>query len=280
MIVRLKILISNNEWGNKTMATINEIEFFLEDYAEEIEEHFFNIPKFLSNLEKINKPLSIFSMTSLFPKIESIRLGIFEVAKINEFYSVNILYRALIEQSIKAQYLWMRIVESKDDEIGVDYWVFGKDQENIDYAKALQHSYSLIGIAPELSAIEILKKYGVILDKKSGNEIRLKQEQFKYKNMVRYINEKLKKDKSSVPSILTSIFPLYSELSSCVHGGPDSTDSYQNGAEKLQNIVTISTFISLYIRWLSFTLFYQYDKSFDSLCSITQKYLIKYLEME
>ena len=60
------------------MENISEIENMLEELAEDIEPHLPLIPKFFSNIKITDKPLSIFSMTSFIPKVESIRIGIFE----------------------------------------------------------------------------------------------------------------------------------------------------------------------------------------------------------
>ena len=259
------------------MEEILELENMLEELAEEVEPHLPLIPDFLSNLKNTDKPLSIFSMTSFFSKIESIRAGIYEVAKIEEYYSLNILFRALIEHFVKAQYIWMKTVENKDDEIGIDYWVFGQDKENIDYAKALQQSYSLVGITPDKKPTEILKEMGVISKEISISQINKKSDQFNYKNMTHFIADRLKtKDTASAP-FLISIFPRYSELSSCVHGGPDSVKTYANGPEAVSEIIQMATFSTLYTRWLSMVLFYQYDKKFEKLCQISQKYLHEYV---
>lgn len=258
------------------MEDLFEIEDMLEELAEEIEPHLPLIPEFLSNLENTDKPLSISSMTSFFPKVESIRAGIFEVAKIDEYYSLNILFRSLIEHYVKAQYIWMKTVENKDDEIGIEYWLFGRDQENIDYVKALQQSYSLVGINPKISPLETLKETGVISKDKSANQIRKKSEQFNYKKMTHYIANQLKSKENGSAPILSSIFPRYSELSSCVHGGPDSVETYKKGPEAVKEIIEMTTFVSLYTRWSAFVLFYQYEENVEPLCQITQKYLHKF----
>jgi len=258
------------------MEDLIEIENMLEELAEEIEPHLPVMEGFLSNLKNTDKPLSIFSMASFFPKVESIRIGIFEVAKIEEYYSLNILFRSLIEHFVKAQYIWIKALGTKNDEIGIDYWLFGRDQENIDYAKALQQSYSLVGVHPHKSPVEILKEMGVISKDKSVNQIRTKSEQFKYKNMTRYIADQLKAKENGVAPVLSSIFPRYSELSSCVHGGPDSVGAYKKGPDAVKEIIEMATFASLYTRWSTYILFYQCEKAVEPLCQITKKYLHKF----
>lgn len=259
------------------MEDLFEIENILEELAEEIEPHLPLMHGLLSSLKSTDKPLSIFSMASFFPKVESIRIGIFEVAKIEEYYSLNILFRSLVEHFVKAQYIWMKTVGSKSDEIGIDYWLFGRDQENIDYAKALQQSYALVGMQPNVSPVEILKDLGVISKDKSANKIRTKSEQFKYKNMTYYIADQLRAKENGAAPILSSIFPRYSELSSCVHGGPDSVGVYEKEPDAVKEIIEMATFASLYTRWSTYILLYQYEKSVEPLCQISKKYLHNFI---
>ncbi len=262
------------------MDKLFEIEELLEDMAEMLEPHLEILPVTLSKVKTFEKPLSVFSMTSFLAKIEAIRIGIFEVAKIEEHYSMNILYRSIIEHFIKSQYIWIKTIESDNDEIGIDYWLFGRDQENIDYAKALHQSYSLVGISPEKTPIETLKEIGVISNERSGTQIRKRTEQFSYKNMTHYIVESTKMKESGSAPILSSIFPRYSELSSCVHGGPESVGTYGNGPDSMLEIVEMSTFASLHTRWLSFLLLYQYDESMEPLCQISQDFLHRFTQKE
>ena len=258
------------------MEEIIEFENLLEELAEELEPHLPLFFKYMPNIKTTDKPLSIFSMTTFLPKVESIRSGIFEVAKIDEYYSLNILFRSLIEHFIKAQYIWMKTVANKNDAIGIDYWVFGQDQENIDYANALAKYYSFVGIVPKKAPIEILKEMGVLSKDKSANQIRKISEQFNYKNMAHYITEQLTKKTKVETTILSSMIPHYSELSSCVHGGPDSVGTYEKGPEAKKEILEMATFASLYTRWLVFTLIFQYEKSIEPLGQITHKYLQKF----
>lgn len=260
------------------MNRISEIEDFLEDLAEELEPDFYDIPKILKNMLDTNQPLSIFSATLFAPKIDSIRAGIFEVAKIEENYSLQILYRSLIEQFIKCQYISMKAMSSSDDTIGIDYWLFGQDQEKIDYVKSVVDSYSMIGIKPKMDPDKFLEEAGVIGSSKSKSLIRKKTDQFRYKNMTRYISDALNSTEDSTFSILKFIFPLYSELSSCVHGGPGSINAYDLTDERVVNIINIATFATLFTKYLTFLHYFQFDNRAKLLCQVTKKYLDKFVK--
>jgi len=255
---------------------IEEVEDFLENMAVEIEPYMNLFSGTSPAVLESDKPLSVFSITSFFPKIESLRAGIFEVAKLEEYYSLNVLFRAIIEHFIKFQYMLMRSSNQSDDEIGIDYWVFGQDREIIDFAKSVRHAYRVLGIEGKYDVNEILKKQGIISEEKSASRIRKKSEQFQFNNMVRYISTQLEIEKSRNAQFLLMFFPKYSELSSCVHGGPESASAYETGPERTEEAIRMSTFSSLMTRHYTFMTLYQYDKRFENLCKISKSYLERY----
>lgn len=232
----------------------------------------------ISIVRNCDKPLSLFSTISFLPKIESIRLGIFEIVKIEEFYSLNILFRPLIEHFVKFQYISMKMTSDADDSVGVDYWLFGQDREKIDYANSMRHVYKLIGIEQKYDINEILKEYGIISETKTLSQIRKRAEQFAFPNMVNYISRNLVNNNSRISTLLLSLFPRYSELSSCVHGGPESMWTYESGPGSVGEIVRMSTFASLMTRYYTYVHCYQYEKEFASLCRIAKSYLHEFVE--
>lgn len=172
----------------------------------------------------------------------------------------------------------MRTLEVETDEVGIDYWLFGNAQETLDYAKSLRDAYELVGMEAERDTSDILRDMNILGEEHSHRSIKSRIEQFRYKNMTRYIADSLKaKEKGSAP-ILSSVFPRYSELSSCVHGGPTATREFDKATVDISEAVEISTFASLYIRWSVYVLFYQYDKGMAPLVQIADRYLKKFAE--
>jgi len=258
------------------LADLDSISELVENLAEEVEPHLHVYRDFLFSIRERDKPLSLFSSSSFHPKIESIRIGIFETAEADEHYSVNILYRSLIEHFVKAQYLWMRTLEVDTDEVGIDYWLFGNAQETVDYAKSLRDAYELLGVDLEREPLDILRDMKILGEQHSNRSIKNRMEQFRYKNMTRYIAEAINAKQTQSAPILSSVFPRYSELSSCVHGGPAATTEFSRATADISEAVDISTFASLYIRWSVYLLFYQYDKKMEPLVQITNRYLKKF----
>ncbi len=261
----------------KVVDRLFQLEEFMEGVAYDVDPHFDMITNATKRSMNEEKPLSIFSVVSFIPKIESIRLGIFDLAKAEGYYSINILHRSLIEHYTKAIYLWIKTIENTDDEVGIDYWVFGTDKEVVDYAKALSDSYTLLGIANKESPNETLKRMGFLDGDKSITKIKNKTQQFSYKNMVKYISTSTKMREKGVAPIINKVFPMYSELSSCVHGGPESVGAYEKGLDSLAGKLEFSVFSSLSVTWLSYELLSQYEEAMRPLCQVSANHLFEYL---
>lgn len=257
---------------------LHENELLLEKFAKEIDPYFLRIRDFLfEKLKTTDRPLSIYSLSTFVPKVDSLRNGIFITLSRDEHYSANILFRAIIEHSVKAIYIWVKILTSSDDQIGIDYWTFGQDRENVDYVKSLENTYKILNIKPPQSAKDILNEIGVTSEEKSLNLIREKSEQFVYKNMVAYLA--ISQKDIPGPSLFNSILTKYSELSSFVHGGPASVKAFCQD-EQLKEMIEISTFFSLLTKWTAYLVMAKYDSRIEPIFEITNKYLEHFFEEE
>lgn len=255
------------------MKQADDLEDLLEELAEKQEPFMALIPNFLSNIKAIDKPISVFSTFSFLPRIESIRAGIFEMAKIDDIYSAKILYRSLIEHWVKFQFLLLKTLEAKDDAVGIDYWFFGQGQENLDFLKSLKSIRSFLNINDDKLPIDELKDLGAIPKELSGTKIQSRLDQFKYKNMTNYLIENYSKSsKKSEMNCFLEVFPRFSLLSSYVHGGPDSIKSEGPLNDNFNVIINTATIASLSTRQFSFLLLYQYDKGFGELVNIAREY--------
>jgi hypothetical protein len=262
-----------DEDENAYRELIDERENFFENLAEDIEPHLPTIKTHILNFKISAKPLSHFSLFSMFPRIESIRLGIYASARINESYSSNILFRSLLQHTIKFNYLFMKTISLTSDEVGIDYWTFGNRQENIDYMKNLAAGYALFGINPAKPLLEIFKELGIVSADSSQSAIKQRAEQFQFKKMVRYITDQTVKKKDYETSTVLQFFPLYSELSSFVHGGPQSISKTR---VDVKTAIDISSVSSLSARHMHMIAGYQYDKQLHDVTIICKKYLDDY----
>jgi len=259
------------------MDRISKLENLLEDFAEAKKPFQHLIPELFDNLDSVDKPLSLFSCLSFISRIESLRLGLFELAKIDEDYSFKILYRSLIEHMVKSLYLFLKTLESTNDQVGIDYWKFGQAQENFDFAKATNSSLNALRQENEELPIDIIKRLGAIPEDLSGSEIQRRLDQFKYKKMTFYLIEKLTgPDNNEHIEFFIKVFPRFSLLSSYVHGGPGAVGGSDPLKDDMMSIINESVSITLNTQKIVYLLCYQYKKEFESIFNMTQDYIEKH----
>lgn len=253
------------------MTKINDFEKLLDELAEKKEPFLELVPRFFSNIKEIDKPISVFSTSSFLPRIESIRAGIFEVSKIDDIYSAKILFRSLIEHFVKFQFLLMKTLDANDDTVGIDYWLFGQAQENLDFVKSVKTLRTFLNLNDDKLPIVELKNLGAIPQELSNAKIQTRLEQFKYKNMTNYLLENY--SKTSEISWLLKVFPRFSLLSSYIHGGPDAIKSEDPLNDDIDSIVYTATMATLSTEYFTFNLLFQYDKKFSDLVNLTREYI-------
>jgi hypothetical protein len=154
-------------------------------------------------------------------KVDFIKNAIFDICSNEDIYSAKILYRALIEHMLKFQYLFLRFVQEKSDRPVEEYELFSDLSEDVGYAKAwLSVSKIRNDADPAEDMWEELKKIKQELASYSKKEIEEKVSQFRYKNVIAYINNVLLSDDRSGELPILKLILEYSELSSFVHAGP------------------------------------------------------------
>lgn len=202
---------------------IDDLYEIAESVAAELEEHLILLPEIARKIPESQFPFTFFALLSFVPKVESIRIGIFEIVKAGDVYSVKILFRAIIEHFLKFQYIWMRHLAEKSDEVGQDYFLFCGAQEGVDFARSLRASAQILGRQFDIDPVEIMQRLDQRLRNETRKTIKRRAEMFTHRSVVAYISGTLRGENSelSIP-FLDDIIPAYSELSSFVHGGPST----------------------------------------------------------
>ena len=265
------------DYSNK----LNWLESLAENAAEEMVKYRPIIEDYVRTIKDREHPYLHFSLLSFIPKVESIRSGMFEVAKIEESYSYRILLRSLIEHYCKFMYICMRYGEERTDNIGKAYLIFGSAKEKLDYIKAMKTVSEMLGTTLLRSPIDILKDFQPFLDNMSDAQLQASSLQFTYKNTAKYIHEKTYKSENKQSDLIVSILPLYSELSSFVHGGPSSLSfckELENSETMYDNIIenlSVSQMMTFHVQAMTFLTYYQKDKKFGDPYNVMTKYLDK-----
>lgn len=227
---------------------LDSLEDLFEDLAEEIEPHLPQFYEYLDSLFEREKPLSFLALHSLFSRIESLRCGIFCLAREIEFYSLLVVYRSIIEHFVKFQYLWIRTIKADDDDAGIDYWIIRAKKEKIDYVKSLHRSFDMAGSTSSISIENMILNMKLVSEKMPKSEINKRAGSFRFNAMTSYIYGHLQSNPDSRLTMIEKLFPRYAELSSYVHGGPSSISTHNIAEEEVDGIINLSSFASLQAR--------------------------------
>ncbi len=107
---------------------------------------------------------------------------------------------------------------------------------------------------------------------KSINEIKIIANQFKYRSIIKYINDKVPNySKTAEESFLLKIIPNYAELSGYVHGGPSADremltfTNEKKRAEKLVEIADLSVHMVGSVNSYLLIMLMNFDRSFEKL---------------
>ena len=117
-------------------------------------------------------------------------------------------------------------------------------------------------------------------------ELRKASARYTYKNTAQYVHQRIDKPGYTQSGLMASILPLYSELSSFVHGGPSSLNfcrEIENPAIIRSYIVeslSITQMMAFHVQAMTFLMYYQQDKEFCEPYHVMTKYLAKISEKD
>jgi hypothetical protein len=174
-----------------------------------------------SSFSQTQYPKTLSTFLLFVAKVDFIKNAIFDLCSNENIYSSKILYRALIEHMLKFQYLFFRFSQEKSERPVEEYELFSDLAEDVEYTKAwLTVSKIRNGVDTRQDIWEKLREVKPELARYDKKEIKEKVFQFRYKNVIRYINQILPSDDRSSELPILKLIPEYSELSSFVHAGP------------------------------------------------------------
>lgn len=259
-----------------TLEKIRELDFEIQDIFEK------NDPLIFKLLKNDKIPKTSNTILLFITKTSFIKESIFELYESQNIYSINILFRSLIEHYLRFQYIFFRVLIDKNDNIGEEYLRFCSLSENIDTGNAWKDVSKILDINPAADPYEILKEVNSDFKKFSKQEIVTKSNQFRYKNIIRFINETINKEnRFKGNEFFLQIIPIYSDLSSFVHGGPSADQTLfkikkeEDRVENLINKIELSFMITATVKLFSYLVFYQYDKGFENAYTETKKLIDK-----
>lgn len=167
-------------------------------------------------------------MIQFVAKCNFLKTAIFDLCEVGNIYAVNIIFRTLIEHALKCQYIFMNWAENKNDITADNYMKWYEASENYDFMKSVEATAKIfrnenmnITIDSNLLNLPQFKE-------KSIKEIKDISSQLNYRNIIKYINEKIFKNTEFKEfEYLLKVIPAYAELSGYVHGGPTADKDMQ-----------------------------------------------------
>ena len=158
-------------------------------------------------------------------KTNFLKEGIFDLCESDNIYGANVLYRSLIEYYLRFMYVWFRFLKEHTDEAAHEYLTFCAWDEALKYGKSLQDVERIMGRVPLEDPYDTIRRIHPEAAQYSAREIRARAKQFSFPKIMKFLaTEWLAGDalKKAPPDFLLNLIPLYSELCSFVHGGPDA----------------------------------------------------------
>lgn len=223
-------------------------------------------------LKSSSTPETLKSIFSFFAKTTEIRNAIYKLQPSKNLYAINILHRALIEHYLKLFYMYCRLLKEKNDAVGKDYMEFCSLYECNTLLSNMKNLEYLSEKIKNLNQDEFLRDFDSRFAKYTKKEIREKQEQFQYKNILKYINAFIKEgnarqiDDENRIWFSMNIIAEYAQLSSCTHGGPESNSTMILRCNKKELSLEIRKRIEgvflmdIQISYMLFSAFYQENK--------------------
>ena len=213
-------------------------------------------------------PLTGEELINSIGRILSLKNGIFVLEEDNNFYCINILYRACIESFLKAFYIWLKAIQAKDDSFIIKYREINLIKE---YITPLHKELKKVGLSRR-KTYQALQEKDPLLKKYNFDDFSKYESQFTYTHIIEELSLFL--GSKDIPvHFLHTILSEYDELSSFVHGGTTSIiettnffkhlEDTHNGAEvnEIKNKIKMSVLMFMQLWTLILIVLYQKEKN-------------------
>ena len=165
-------------------------------------------------------PKTLFVLGSLAGRIDFIAESIFPLDEGQHIYSQRILSRSLIDHFLKHQFIFVEWAKSKDDTCASAYLSYYLWNEELQLSSAYQRQGKLFGGATNAARIDVVRHFHPEAANISEDDIRNHAARFSYKRIIDSLSADIyKTGYTSLDAFLPKILPIYSDLSSIVHGG-------------------------------------------------------------
>ena len=165
------------------------------------------------NFTKSKFPRSAKALTTYSLKLQYLSNSINLCKETGDYYSLYVLFRALLEHYFRHLYIYSRALRESSDEVGIEYYGKLKGHEDLCFLRGN------ISLNTKMTGEKSIRSLGGDQNK-NLDEV---AQNFKINNILSYLSNSIGEDKE-IKAISKEFFNKYSShystLSSFVHGGP------------------------------------------------------------
>lgn len=188
-----------------------------DEYFELVEQHG---DEFFAVIRRTAFPKTYGALLGLVVKTNSLKTAMFDMVDSNNPYAFKALFRCFCDHYIKFIYLFIRFLNEKTDDVGDEYFNLCGASEMLEYLESIRMSQALIGNEITLKAEKAIHELYPRAAGMSRRQLSEASAKFKYRAILRFLNEAAPGIISQERPFLATIVPSYALLSSFVHGGP------------------------------------------------------------
>lgn len=166
---------------------------------------------------------TLMHLYSLVASCESIKSGIEDAFQSSNLYVSKSLLRSLVEHFLRFNYLCFSHVENKSDSVAKEFSEFCALKEEMDNIKANNFKNKITG-ADEIDVNEAIRAKFPNAKNLSNKQIDRVSQKWSYKRIVDHVSNLDIEGSSGMAGFLATLVPLYSQLSSFIHGGLSATE--------------------------------------------------------
>ncbi len=206
----------------------------------EINELFASVQTQLAEAMKTSKCRhTLIHLYGLVASCEAIKNGIGDAFESHNVYVSKALFRVLVEHFLRFNYLCLSHIQNKSDSTSKEFTDFCILKEEMDNIKAHNFKNKIMGV-PEVNVNNALRAKFPNMGDLSNKKINKISEKWAYKNIVDLVATFDIDEPSNMSSFLSTLVPIYSQLSSFVHGGFNATEHVRSLTEKDQEQAAIA----------------------------------------
>lgn len=161
---------------------------------------------------------TLMNLYRLVASCESLKSGIEDAFQSCNLYVSKSLLRSLVEHFLRFNYLCFSHVENESDSVAREFSEFCALKEEMDSIKAINFKNKIIG-SDEIDVNEAIRAKFPNAKKLSNNQIDKFSQKWAYKRIVHHISNLDIDGSAGIADFLSTLVPLYSQLSSFIHGG-------------------------------------------------------------